>query len=74
MVIMERAVNLNTYQPKQASYRGYQIVPGQYYLQLHNTLMGRGDIIKETTLEVFNTEKSSVWNVMPMVSLNHVSK
>ena len=40
-------------------------------VQLHNTLMGRGDIIKETTLEVFNTEKSSVWNVMPMVSLNH---
>ena len=40
-------------------------------VQLHNTLMGRGDIIKETSLEVFNTEKSSVWNPMPMVSLNH---
>jgi molybdopterin-containing oxidoreductase family iron-sulfur binding subunit len=40
-------------------------------VQLHNTLMGRGDIIKETTLEVFNTEKSSVWNPVPMVSLNH---
>ncbi|PTM11394.1 MAG: quinol:cytochrome C oxidoreductase [Bacteroidetes bacterium] len=40
-------------------------------VQLHNTLMGRGDIIKETTLEVFNTEKASVWNPMPMVSLNH---
>ena len=24
-------------------------------VQLHNTLMGRGDIIKETTLEIFNT-------------------
>jgi len=41
-------------------------------VQLHNTLMGRGDIIVETTLEVFNTEKSSVWNPMPMVSLNHI--
>ena len=28
-------------------------------VQLHNTLMGRGDIIKETTLEIFNTKKSS---------------
>ena len=25
-------------------------------VQLHNTLMGRGDIIKETTLEIFNTK------------------
>jgi molybdopterin-containing oxidoreductase family iron-sulfur binding subunit len=41
-------------------------------VQLHNTLMGRGDIIKETTLEIFNTEKSSVWNPVPVVSLNHV--
>ncbi len=40
-------------------------------VQLHNTLMGRGDIIKETTLEIFNTEKSSVWNAVPTVSLNH---
>lgn len=41
-------------------------------VQLHNTLMGRGDIIKETTLEIFNTEKSSVWNPVPVVSLNHI--
>ena len=41
-------------------------------VQLHNTLMGRGDIIKETTLEVFNSEKASVWNPMPVVSLNHI--
>ena len=33
-------------------------------VQLHNTLMGRGDIIKETTLEIFNTKKSSEWNYM----------
>ncbi|MEL6989219.1 MAG: quinol:cytochrome C oxidoreductase, partial [Bacteroidota bacterium] len=25
-------------------------------IQLHNTLMGRGDIVKETTLEIFNTK------------------
>ncbi|MGF1556128.1 TAT-variant-translocated molybdopterin oxidoreductase [Paucihalobacter sp.] len=41
-------------------------------VQLHNTLMGRGDIIKETTLEIFNTKDKNVWNKMPMVSLNHI--
>jgi molybdopterin-containing oxidoreductase family iron-sulfur binding subunit len=41
-------------------------------VQLHNTLMGRGDIIKETTLEIFNTKDKSHWNAIPMVSLNHV--
>jgi molybdopterin-containing oxidoreductase family iron-sulfur binding subunit len=41
-------------------------------VQLHNTLMGRGDIIKETTLEIFNTKDKSVWNAVPVVSLNHI--
>ncbi len=41
-------------------------------VQLHNTLMGRGDIIKETSLEVFNTKSAKEWNPMTMVSLNHV--
>ncbi len=41
-------------------------------LQLHNTLMGRGDIIKETTLEIFNTKDVHEWNHMPEVSLNHI--
>ncbi|MDB4402501.1 TAT-variant-translocated molybdopterin oxidoreductase [Algibacter sp.] len=41
-------------------------------VQLQNTLMGRGDIIKETTLEVFNTKDRDVWNKVPTVSLNHV--
>ncbi|WP_053978107.1 TAT-variant-translocated molybdopterin oxidoreductase [Mangrovimonas xylaniphaga] len=40
-------------------------------IQLHNTLMGRGDIVKETTLEIFNTKDKSHWNAIPMVSLNH---
>ncbi len=40
-------------------------------VQLHNTLMGRGDIIRETTLEVFNTKDKKHWNGIPMVSLNH---
>ena len=39
--------------------------------QLQNTLMGRGDIIKETTLEIFNTKDRNVWNKVPTVSLNH---
>jgi len=40
-------------------------------VQLHKTLMGRGDIIKETTLEIFNTKDAAAWNVQPVVSLDH---
>ena len=40
-------------------------------VQLHKTLMGRGDIIKETTLEIFNTKDHSEWNHVPQVSLDH---
>ncbi len=40
-------------------------------VQLHKTLMGRGDIIKETTLEIFNTKDAKDWNVQPVVSLDH---
>ncbi|MEM6720257.1 MAG: TAT-variant-translocated molybdopterin oxidoreductase [Bacteroidota bacterium] len=40
-------------------------------VQLHNTLMGRGDIVKETTLEIFNTEHYREWNPMPHVSRDH---
>lgn len=40
-------------------------------VQLHNTLMGRGDIIKETTLEIFNTKDAAEWNHVPQVSLDH---
>lgn len=40
-------------------------------VQLHNTLMGRGDIIKETTLHDFNTKDPKEWNPVPQVSLDH---
>ena len=40
-------------------------------VQLHNTLMGRGDVVKETTLEIFNTKDKHEWNSTPHVSLNH---
>ena len=43
-------------------------------VQLHNTLMGRGDIIKETTLEVFNTKDKKYWNAIPLVSKNHMEE
>ena len=39
-------------------------------VQLQNTMMGR-DIIRETTLEIFNTKDADVWNPMPMVSKDH---
>ena len=29
-------------------------------VQLHNTLMGRGDIIKETSLETYNTKEKEL--------------
>ncbi|WP_034888482.1 TAT-variant-translocated molybdopterin oxidoreductase [Gillisia sp. Hel_I_29] len=40
-------------------------------VQLQNTLAGRDDIIKETTLHEFNTEEKEHWNKMPEVSYNH---
>jgi len=43
-------------------------------VQLQNTLMGRGDILKETTLETFNDhslDPKHSWNKVPMVTLNH---
>lgn len=40
-------------------------------VQLQKTLMGRGDIIKETSLEIFNTKDTKEWNPAPMVSLDH---
>ena len=41
-------------------------------VQLHNTLMGRGDIVRETTLEVFNTKDKNHWNPIPVVSKDHI--
>ena len=54
-----------------------KITPAEGYhefacVQLHNTLMGRGDIIKETTLEIFNTKDKEYWNPIPKVSKNHM--
>nr|WP_299073865.1 TAT-variant-translocated molybdopterin oxidoreductase [uncultured Allomuricauda sp.] len=40
-------------------------------VQLQKTLMGRGDIIKETTLEIFNTKDVHEWNAIPQVSKDH---
>ena len=40
-------------------------------VQGQKTLMGRGDIIKETTLEIFNTKDAEIWNEQPKVSLDH---
>ena len=41
-------------------------------IQLHNTLMGRGDIVKETTLEIFNTKDKKYWNAVPEVTKAHI--
>ncbi|SCY75157.1 TAT-variant-translocated molybdopterin oxidoreductase [Flavobacterium caeni] len=40
-------------------------------VQGQKTLMGRGDIIKETTLDIYNKEEAEVWNPVPVVSLDH---
>jgi Fe-S-cluster-containing dehydrogenase component len=39
--------------------------------QLQNTLMGRGDIIKETSLKDFISKGKGEWNAKPKVSLGH---
>lgn len=62
--------NFNSFQPVTI-----EAVGGEHEfacVQLHNTLMGRGDILKETTLEIFNTKDKEYWNAVPKVSLNHV--
>ncbi|MBC7523791.1 MAG: TAT-variant-translocated molybdopterin oxidoreductase [Flavobacterium sp.] len=40
-------------------------------VQSQKTLMGRGDIVRETSLEIFNTKNAKIWNPVPMVSLDH---
>ena len=40
--------------------------------QLQNTLMGREDIVRETTLEIFNTKDKNDYNAVPVVSKNHI--
>ena len=74
----EMQVGINAY----AVYKGFNSVQavtikkaaGEHEfacVQSQKTLMGRGDIIKETTLDVFNKENAEVWNKPPMVSLDH---
>ncbi|RVT78492.1 4Fe-4S dicluster domain-containing protein [Flavobacterium sufflavum] len=74
----EMQVGLNAY----ALYKGFNDVQsvelvkadGEHEfacVQGQKTLMGRGDIIKETSLEIFNTKDSAIWNETPKVSLNH---
>lgn len=40
-------------------------------VQLQKTLMGRGDIIKETSLDVYKKGDKETFNPFPMVSLDH---
>ncbi|MBT8254843.1 MAG: TAT-variant-translocated molybdopterin oxidoreductase [Flavobacteriaceae bacterium] len=40
-------------------------------VQLHNTLMGRGDVIRETDLVTHNTKDKEEWNPVTKVSLEH---
>ncbi len=64
----------NNFNPVQGNV-DIKVVPGEHEfacVQLHNTLMGRGDIIKETSLEIFNTKDKHYWNAVPEVSLNHI--
>ncbi len=75
----EMQVGVNAY-PLYQDFKTVQeveITPAEGYhefacVQLHNTLMGRGDIVKETTLEIFNTKDKKYWNAVPEVSKNHI--
>ncbi len=40
-------------------------------VQLQSTMVGRDDIVKETTLEIFNTEDKHHWNPVPEVDYDH---
>ena len=79
---LEMQTGVNAY----ALYHGFknvqeakvELASGEYEfacVQLHNTLMGRDSIVKETTLEIFNTydreDHEHGWNKVPKVSLNH---
>jgi MoCo/4Fe-4S cofactor protein with predicted Tat translocation signal len=74
----EMQVGLNAY----SVYKGFNDVQSVSFVkadgehefacvQGQKTLMGRGDIIKETSLEIFNTKDAKDWNRQPMVSLDH---
>lgn len=75
----EMMVGVNAY-PLYKNFNAFQVVeiekaPGNHEfacVQLHNTIMGRNDIVKETSLEIFNTKDVDFWNKMPEVSLNHI--
>jgi len=41
-------------------------------IQLHNTMMGRDEIIKETDFDTYNSKEKSYWNPTVMVSKNHI--
>ncbi|RTY85822.1 TAT-variant-translocated molybdopterin oxidoreductase [Flavobacterium sp. RSP15] len=74
----EMMVGLNAY-PLYKSFNNVQSITlvkaeGEHEfacVQGQKTLMGRGDIIKETSLEIFNTKDAQIWNPQPMVSLDH---
>ncbi|MCX2681040.1 TAT-variant-translocated molybdopterin oxidoreductase [Galbibacter sp. EGI 63066] len=40
-------------------------------VQMKSTMDGRGDILRETSLEIFNTKNAHDWNPQPKVSVNH---
>jgi len=40
-------------------------------VQLQSTMAGRDDVVKETTLEVFNTKDKHAWNPTPEVDYDH---
>ncbi|MGB2514766.1 MAG: TAT-variant-translocated molybdopterin oxidoreductase [Flavobacteriaceae bacterium] len=74
---MQVGVNAYALYFGQNKIQNVSIAPAEGYhefacVQLHNTLMGRGDIVKETTLEVFNTKDNHYWNPVPEVSKNHM--
>lgn len=75
----EMQVGVNAY-PLYQNFKSWQNVSiekvgGEHefaMVQLHKTLMGRADIIKETNLEIFNSKDAHFWNEIPEVSLNHI--
>ena len=66
----EMQVGVNAY----TLYNNFNNTAGEHEfacVQLQKTLMGRGDILKDTSLKTFNDKEPKVWNIKPHVSLDH---
>ncbi len=74
----EMQVGVNAY-PLYKNFKSFQNVKiekaaGEHEfasVQMQSTMAGREEVVRETTLEIFNTKDKHAWNPVPEVSYNH---